>query len=413
MKIRSKSWLMALLMVSLIGTQNIVMGDELRQIDCADDDFEPSATLLADWPNTDFCKFKFPSNQFRSGGPPRDGIPPLYPDGYVYPDDIVFYGGDEPDYVVAYEKIEEASNWLPDQNPVIVVEVNNEARAYPLEILTRHEIANTTIGGVPVAVTFCPLCNTGIVFERVLDGQEYHFGVSGYLRNSDMIMWDHETESWWQQATGEAVVGGMTGQQLKFLSSNMVSYADFKVAHPASLVLSSGGRNYNYNPYTGYDSSLTPFLFDGNIDDRLPAMERVVGYAAADGIAVAYPFDLLEEAVVVNDFVEGQAVAVFWQPGAVSALDSSTISEARAIGSAAVYSRTLSDGMILDFVAEGTTIQDVQTGSTWNIFGQAVAGDLEGMRLTLVIATPHFWFAWSAFQPTTLIWQVGVLTDDQ
>ncbi|MGQ9851612.1 MAG: DUF3179 domain-containing (seleno)protein [Aggregatilineaceae bacterium] len=95
-----------------------------------------------------------------------------------------------------------AQEWLQPQSPVVAVSVNGSARAYPLAIMTRHEIVNDTLGGVPVAVTFCPLCNSAIVFERTVEGQVLRFGVSGLLRNSDLIMWDDATQSWWQQFTG-------------------------------------------------------------------------------------------------------------------------------------------------------------------------------------------------------------------
>jgi hypothetical protein len=145
-------------------------------------------------------------------------------------------------------------------------------------------------------------------------------------------------------------------------------------------------------------------------------MERILGYQANEGenaVAVAYPFSLLEENIVVEDVVAGQPIVVFWQPGAVSAVDSSTISESKAVGAAAIYARTLADGTILNFAAAVTTIMDTQTGSTWNIFGRAVSGELEGTQLTHLVGITHFWFAWTAFQPKTLIWQPGILSDNQ
>lgn len=381
-----------------------------QSIECEDGTIPVSVGIQNTWSNTDFCNFNIDYSEVISGGPPRDGIPPVYPEGYVYPDKLTTLGGRTPTYAIAYRSIEESNEIFPDQTPVLAVEVNGEAHAYPLGVLTRHEIANTEIGGVPVAVTFCPLCNAGITFERVVNGQELHFGVSGFLRNSDLIMWDHETESWWQQATGEGIVGELTGTQLDFVTTSMVSYGDFKSAFPDGLVFlpvenSSGlaSQDYNYNPYGGYDSSSTPFLFRGEIDDRLPATERVVGYEG-DDMLVAYPFAALSEEVVINDLVDDTPIVIFWQPGAVSALDSSRISDAREVGSATVFESTLEDGTVLTFVADGTTIRDEQTGSTWNIFGEAIEGELAGTELRQERSVTHFWFAWSAFFPDTTVW---------
>jgi hypothetical protein len=388
-----------------------------QQDSCEDGQgFRVSSGVLSQWPNTDFCNFIYPSsNGFASGGVPRDGIPPLYPAGYIYPDGVYRYGGEAPAYTVAYETVETANTWLVDDHPVIVLEINDDARAYPLGILTRHEIANTVVGDIPVAVTFCPLCNTGVVFDRRVGNRELHFGVSGFLRFSDMVMWDHETETWWQQSTGEGLVGELAGEQLSFISASMTSYAQFRQQYPDGQVLSAEGRRTNFNPYVGYDSSTQPFLYNGFIDERLEATARVLGYRhrGEDGteIFTAYPFELLEEVIVVNDTVGGEARVVFWQPGARSALDTSNIDEAREVGAANLFSPVLQDGTVLKFLAEGTIIKDEQTGSTWNIFGVATAGELAGTRLRQITAINHFWFAWQAFHGATILWEVGTTTD--
>ncbi len=384
-----------------------------HQIDCGDETVSVSTSLTTTWPNTDFCQHKYPYSEFLSGGVRRDGIPPVYPQGYIYPDTIYSYGGSTPLFYVSYQSIEEGNAWLADQSPVLSVEINGDARAFALGALTRHEIANTTIGGVPVAVTFCPLCNTGIVFERVVDGQEHHFGVSGFLRNSDLVMWDHETESWWQQATGEGVVGDMTGAQLTFVTSSMVSWGDFKAAFPDGQIfvpLLSGSNeprtSYDNNPYVGYDSSEQPFLFRSEVDNRLHATERVLGYENGETF-IAYPFSALEEVVVVNDEIDSELLVVFWQPGATSALDRSSISGSREVGSATLFSPVLEDGTVLTFYAEGTVIKDQLTDSTWNIFGEAIDGELAGTQLVQNRSIIHFWFAWSAFHPETEIWEIS------
>ncbi len=414
-----KRWAVAFVVVGVLVpiVAHLASASPNHQLDCEDgDDFGVSPSLLSAWPNTDFCSYIYQSgNGFLSGGVGRDGIPPYYPADYTYPEDIPHLGGSSPSYIVSYETIAKADTWLVDQHPVIALKIEGDARAYPLGLMTRHEIVNTVVGGIPVAVTFCPLCNTGVVFDRRVDGQELHFGVSGFLRFSDLVMWDHETESWWQQSTGEGLVGDYAGAQLNFVSSSMTSYAQFKEQYPAGQVLSADGSSADRNPYVGYDTNDSPFLFDGYIDERLEPTERVLGYRhrLADGteIYTAYPFAILEEIIVVNDVVGGEPRVAFWQPGAVSALDGANINTSREIGATTLFDPTLEDGTILEFIAEGTTIKDTTTGSTWNIFGMATDGELAGTQLRPVNAVTHFWFAWQAFHSATIIWEPETTTD--
>jgi len=199
---------------------------------------------VTDWA-TDFTRASIPLAQLQSGGPPKDGIPPV----------------DRP----VFESIEAARGWLIGTAPVIALEVEGEARAYPLAILLWHEIVNDTLGGVPVVVTFCPLCNTALVFERTLDGLVYDFGTTGKLRFSDLVMYDRQTQSWWQQAVGEAIVGTLTGAKLTFLPAQIVSMDTFASTWPEGDVLSrdtGDPRPYGRNPYPGYDTpDERPFLF--------------------------------------------------------------------------------------------------------------------------------------------------------
>ncbi|MBN8639569.1 MAG: DUF3179 domain-containing protein [Anaerolineae bacterium] len=353
------------------------------QFTCADPPLDVSGLVYV-WDKTDFCQSQAGVfDEILSGGVPRDGIPPI----------------DNP----TFESIAEASTWLQPQSPVIAFTLEGVARAYPLAILTRHEIVNDIVADVPVAVTFCPLCNSAVVFERTVTGQVLRFGVSGLLRNSDLIMWDDLTQSWWQQFTGEGIVGSYTGTQLTLLPSQVVGFGAFVEQYPDGEVLSRNGRTYATNPYVGYDSSALPFLFRGELDERLFATERVLGALIA-GEAVAYPFPVLAEAIVINDTVGGRAVVAFWQPGATSALDQSNIDASRDVGMAALYRRDL-DGQILTFSVDAAgTIRDDQTGSAWNVFGTAVEGALLGSQLRQALAFPHFWFAWAAFRPETRIY---------
>ena len=356
-----------------------------------DPDWEASLASVArfstyGW-DTDFSRHTVPYSDIMSGGVPRDGIPPIY----------------DPKYVT----IEDADTWIEDQEPVVALEVAEDARAYPLQILTWHEIANDTVGDVPVAVTFCPLCNSAIAFDRRLDGTVHTFGVSGNLRNSDLIMWDHETQTWWQQLTGEAIIGSLAGKRLSILPAPIVSYADFKQAHPGGLVLSretGHSRQYGSNPYSGYDRvDEHPFLFRGDPDGRLLPKERVAAVTVG-GMDLAFPYSVLMEEGAVNHTVGETGIVVFYKPGTVSALDKGLIRNSRDVGATAVYKSDL-NGQSLSFQPSAKGFADDQTGSEWNILGEAVEGPLAGSRLERIASADHFWFAWAAFKPDTIIYQ--------
>ena len=335
---------------------------------------------------TDFSLHTVPYDEFLSGGVPRDGIPPL----------------DDPQF----ESIADADAWLEDVQPVVALEINDVARGYPLAILTWHEIANDTLSGVPVSVTFCPLCNSAVAFDRRAGDAVLDFGVSGNLRNSDLVMWDRQTESWWQQLTGEGIVGTYAGYQLDLLPAQIVSWGDFKAAFPDADVLSretGHNRDYGRNPYSAYDrADQSPFLFRGRPDERLLPMERVAALVL-DGQPLAFPFLTLEQERVVNYPPEAPAIVVLFQPGTASALDGSRIADSRDVGSTGVFESVL-DGQTLTFRAGDDGFVDDQTGSSWNVLGQGVSGPLAGQALTPVVHGNHFWFAWAAFAPDTEVY---------
>ena len=336
---------------------------------------------------TDFSRHTVSFNEIRSGGVPRDGIPPL----------------DQPRFTTARE----AKAWLGDREPVIAFELNGVARAYPLQIMTWHEIVNDVVAGVPVTVTFCPLCNSAIVFDRTLNGVVYDFGTSGKLRNSDLVMWDRQTETWWQQFTGEGIVGELAGQRLEFLPASIVSFQDFREAYPEGDILSRStgfSRPYGQNPYAGYDDAdKSPFLFTGETDGRLLPKERVVAVTIGD-VDAAFPFSILEKERVVEYTVNGQDLVTFFKSGTTSALNKSSIRDSKDVGATGVFDPNV-DGRKLTFRADGDTFVDVETGSVWNILGQAIEGPLAGAQLEPIVHANHFWFAWGAFKPDTLIYQ--------
>jgi Protein of unknown function (DUF3179) len=352
-----------------------------------DPDEQPPARADSEF-KTDFSKHSVPYSEIRSGGPPKDGIPALK----------------DPQFV----SVSEADTWLKPAEPVILAQVGDDAKAYPIQILIWHEITNDTVGGEPLVVTFCPLCNTAIAFRRTVNGQVLDFGTTGRLRYSNLIMYDRQTESWWQQATGEAIAGELTGMQLEFYPATIISWQDFKTARQDGRVLSRETgypRNYGNNPYVGYDDVNTPpFLYRGpTTPSQLPPVARVLTIDL-NGEAVAYPYETLQEVGVANDTVGGDAVVVFWQAGTVSPLDKATTASGRDVGAAAAFSRTV-DEQTLTFAADNGAIRDNETGSTWNVLGMAESGPLAGTQLIQIVSINHFWFSWAAFRPETRIYQ--------
>lgn len=279
----------------------------------------PFATATADpsywkfeWPRTDFARHSVPFGEIMSGGPSKDGIPPV----------------DDPKFVpVAAEKT------LADTEPVIGLILNGEAKAYPLRILIWHEIVNDTVGGVPVSVTFCPLCNTAVVYDRRLDGHVFDFGTTGKLRNSDLVMYDRQTESWWQQFLGEAIIGEMTGKRLKAVPARLESWANFKRRAPGGLVQvprHGGLRNYGANPYVGYDSLPQPFLYGGEMPKDVPPLSRVVSTPDRDR---GWSLDLLKRK---GKILGPRGLVLRWEPGQNSALDTRRIPDGADVGNVTV-----------------------------------------------------------------------------
>jgi hypothetical protein len=323
-----------------------------------------------------------------SGGPPKDGIPAI----------------DNPTFV----SVDGADEWLEDIEPIVLFEHLGEVRVYPIQILIWHEIVNDVVGGEAVAITFCPLCNTAIAFSGIIDGESHTFGTTGRLHYSNLIMYDRQTETWWQQASGQAIAGELTGTQLAFLPASIVSWGQFKNTYPDALVLSKEtgySRPYGQNPYAGYDDvSRSPFLYVGpDTPDVLAPVARVIT-VDLNGEAVAYPYDVMAEVGVVNDSVGGTDIVVIWQTGVASALDVGKISAGRDIGTASVFSRVL-DGKTLTFSLVNGEIVDDQTNSVWNVLGHAISGELSGKSLEPIVAINHFWFSWAAFKPETRVYQ--------
>jgi hypothetical protein len=335
---------------------------------------------------TNFNKRTIALSELMSGGPPKDGIPAIF--------------------TPKFETQTEASDWLDDKEPVIALEIEEEAKAYPLSILIWHEIANDNVGGMPVLVSFCPLCYSAIVYNRRVNGIEPHFGVSGLLRHSDMIMYDNATESYWQQFTGDAIVGDMVGATLELIPSQIISFKQFKDAYPNGVVLSKETgytRKYGMNPYVGYDDiDQKPFLYRNDIDERLPPNEKVIAIMI-DDVYKAYPYSITTEEHIIMDDVGSVKIAVFHGEGAVSALDDQIISYSKEVGSTGVFNRVLDD-KTLTFKYDNGYFYDKETGSKWNITGNAIDGTYRGKRLGRIKHGDYFAFAWFVFRPETEIY---------
>jgi len=340
--------------------------------------------------NTDLNNATIDLSTLRPGGPPKDGIPSI----------------DNPSFV----SIEAASRWIDPKEPVIAIQMNGVTKAYPLQILTHHEIANDEIGGTPVAVTFCPLCYSSIAFERTLDGEPVTFGVSGLLRKSDLVMYDRKSETLWQQFTGKAIVGDRAGEELKVIPSQLISFRQFVENYPDGTVLSRDtghNRPYGQNPYAGYDDvDQSPFAYDGPTDDRLPPKEKVVA-VNQNGVHKAYPHSVTKKKRVIHDTMGDRPLAVFHAPGAVSALDARNIAESKEDGSTGVFDRRV-DGRTLEFTYAGDgRFEDTNTGSVWTIAGRAIDGPLEGTQLDRISHGDYFAFAWFAFRPEAAVYSAS------
>jgi hypothetical protein len=323
------------------------------------------------------------------GGPPPDGIPPV----------------DTPRFI----SMEAADEWLQDAEAVVALQIDGDARAYPVQILIWHEIVNDTVGGVPVSITYCPLCNSAVSYRRTINGVETTFGTSGRLFASALVMYDRATESLWTHFDGRAVVGLLAGHELEPVASPLLSWGAFKAAHPDGVVLdrdaTGHNRAYGSNPYIGYDDPLaTPFLFRGPVDDRSAAMRRVVGVSVGVDHS-AWSLDAVSggAARATNTELGGRVLVILWQAGQASALVESGIADGTDVGSVGVFDPVV-DGTVLTFTADDSgTFVDEQTGSTWDITGGAVAGPLAGARMERVPHLDTFWFAWSTYRPGTAL----------
>lgn len=318
---------------------------------------------------TNGLKHIVPLDKIKSGGPPKDGIPSI----------------DNPKFAPVSE-----SQFVPDTTFVIGLDINGEKRAYPLFIMVWHEIVNDIVGGVPVAVTYCPLCFTNQVFERVIDGKEVEFGTSGKLYNSNLVMYDRLTDSYWSQALGVAITGELTGYELKRIPFDVISWADWKTLHPDTLVLTTETghiRSYGVDPYGDYYTDPRILFPVEHEDDRMHPKELILGFHESD-VYKAYKQDDVESAIVINDIFNNKPMML------VSLFS----------GDSRAFDRTVNDKVLtFDFV--DNVIIDLESKSKWNYDGVATSGSMEGIQLVRLPFNPGFWFQWVAFHPDTEVYE--------
>ncbi len=339
----------------------------------------------AGW-RTDFARHSIPLEEIRSGGPPRDGIPPI----------------DHP----RPAEPRAAEPFLSEREPVMAVEAGGAARAYPVRILVWHQIVNDRLGGRSIAVTYCPLGNSSLVFDRRVRGRELSFGTTGNLRRSNLVMWDRQTQTWWQQLTGEAIVGELTRERLRPVGAQTLSWAQFKRRFPDGDVLSSETgavqRDYDRNPYLGDDEPASrPHLYRGPVDARLAPKERVVALLGARP-PVVVPFSRLAREPAVEVRAGRVPAVVLYEQGVASAIDQDSVTESKDVGTAGAFDRRLGR-RTLSFERRGAAFVDRETGSRWDITGRAVAGRLSGQQLRPLRHDEQFWFSLAAFLPQARI----------
>ena len=310
-----------------------------------------------------------PLDQIVSGGPPPDGIPSI----------------DNPKFA----PVKEANMILEDSELVVGININGDIRAYPLQILVWHEIVNDNVGGIPVAITYCPLCFTNQVFNRTLeDGTTVEFGTSGKLYNSNLVMYDRTSDSLWSQALAQGIVGKYAGVNLQRIPFDVAYWKEWKELYPESKVLSrdtGSSRPYGADPYGGYYTNSEVLFPISNQDDRLGLKEIIIGLEN-NGKYKAYKLQEVEDKKIINDEINNKSIALLSSfPFMVRAFN------------------PVVDNQVLQFKynPQNNTFVDLSTGSEWNFEGIAINGEMKGRELIRLPYDEGFWFEWVAFHPDT------------
>ncbi len=324
-----------------------------------------------------------PLSEIVSGGPPPDGIPSI----------------DSPKFVSASN-----ATWLDaNYDSVIGINLNGDARAYPLQILVWHEIVNDAVGGVPVAVTYCPLCYATAVYVRQVNGTTVTFGTSGKLYDNNLVMYDRLTNSLWSQIWGQAIAGSQSGQTLKRVPIDVTTWGQWKKLYPNTLVLSRQtgyGRDYSNDPYGAYYFTNAIYFPLYHLDHRLPTKAVVLGLN----------FGNASKAYLVNDPFVGKISAAYALANQTSPILTDSVGGEKVLvwqlGQIVRFFSPIVNGGTLTFTAADNTMVDTETRSVWNFEGVAISGPLAGHSLTRYASETAFWFAWAAFYPGTSIYGV-------
>jgi hypothetical protein len=376
----------------------------------------PTSTTVYDYPDASTRFLNRMMNEPRpvenSAMPPRHLDEELFPESLVDRTRIV-WGGVAPDAIASIDapRFERADtvDWIEDEEAVMVLQVDGGTRVYPVQVMIWHEIVNDRIGDLPVTVTYCPLCNSAVAFDRRVGGEVLDFGTSGSLHRSALVMYDRQTESLWTQFDGQAVIGTLMGEELEQLTVSTVSWSDVRADHPDASVLSRDtgyGRPYGTSRYGGIDSLDKPLSgwFTEEVDGRHAAFDRLVGIDVG-GPPLAVMHALASAAGVVSAEVQGRPVTVWHQPGTASPINDREVAGGDEIGATGAFFSDADDGPggLLTFTRADEGFVDDQTGSGWNILGEATSGPLTGTVLESIPHLDTFWFAWSTQHPDTTV----------
>ena len=281
-----------------------------------------------------------------------------------------------------------------DEEGVIGVFLNGTARAYPIRLLSLHEVVNDNVGGRPIAVTWCPLCYTALVFDRVVDGRELTFGASGYLFKNNLVLYDHQTETLWSQLLAQGIRGAYSRNFLKLIAANQSTWAAWKQAHPDTRILSAiqMGKSSEeiIDPYVAYYFSGIPgIMAQENLDDRLPPKELVLGLRV-DREKRAYTFEQIRSLGLINDTLGDLPILLLYNP---------------ALNSASAFSREFADRTLTFTLSAKGELFDIESASQWDIeLGRAISGPLSGRQLSRLTGPLVFWFAWSDIYSETSVY---------
>jgi hypothetical protein len=295
-----------------------------------------------------------------------------------------------------FDKPENALQMTADER-VIGLAHNGDFRAYPIKILSAHEIVNDIVGGTPVCVTWSPLSYSGVVYKRLLLEKQLTFGVTGSIYRNVLVMYDHETDTYWNQLTGTAFYGPLSPNVLEPLPTVVTSWGAWLNAYPGTVILSKEKCPYGHydedHMADYYGSEKTGISPCTNINEILPQKEVVFG-AVAEGKATVYPLPLLQSARVLHDNLNGVPVVALYDTTAKATL---------------LYHAKL-DGATLSLYEKDELFYDYLTGSQWSALnGQAVSGPLRGKTLKQITASTAFWFVWSDHFPESTVYTLPIL----